>query len=115
MRIAQVIVANPATIGIGIGGNTAIVVRNGMKAEVIGSGLIIVIDGCNIGKANVDDFLEKKPVSICDLTVHILSCGDLYEIPQRNPPTNKYDCILPANSILLIKQWIAVCAVFNNL
>ena len=86
-----------------------------MEAEVIGSGLIIVIDACNIGKANVDDFLEKKPVSIYDLTVHIFSCGDLYEIPQRNPPANKYGCILPAKSILLIKQWIAVCAVFNNL
>ncbi len=86
VRMAQVIVTNPTSIGIGIGENTAIIVRNGLDAEVIGSGVVIVIDGFAIGKANVDDFLEGKPVSIRDLKVHILSSGDEYQIPQRNPP-----------------------------
>ncbi len=65
--MAQVIVTNPSCIGIGIGENTAMVVRNGLEAEIIGSGLVIVIDGFHIGKTNVDDFLTKKPVSIRDL------------------------------------------------
>ena len=86
VRMAQVIVTNPSCIGIGIGEDTAIIVRNGLDAEVIGSGLIIIIDGLQIGKANVDDFLTKKPVSIRDLKVHILASGDHYTIPQVNPP-----------------------------
>ncbi len=86
VRMAQVIVTNPTSIGIGIGEDTAIVVRNGLEAEIIGSGLVIVIDGFGIGITNVDDFLKKKPVSIRDLKVHILSAGDQYQIPQCNPP-----------------------------
>jgi len=86
IRMAQVIVTNPSCIGIGIGEDTAIVVRNGLEAEVIGSGLVIVIDGFQIDKANVDDFLTKKPVSIRNLKVHILAPGDQYLIPQVNPP-----------------------------
>lgn len=86
VRMAQVIVTNPSCIGIGIGEDTAIVVRKGLEAEVVGSGLIIVIEGFHIGKANVDDFLTKKPVSIRNLNVHILSNGDQYTIPQCNPP-----------------------------
>jgi len=86
IRMAQVIVTNPSCIGIGIGEDTAIVVRNGLETEVIGSGLIIIIDGFQIGQANVDDFLTKKPVSIRDLRVHILAPGDQYLIPQINPP-----------------------------
>src|SRR3954470_20485399 len=85
VRMAQVIVTNPTCIGIGIGEDTAIVVRNGLETEIIGSGLIIIIDGFQIGKANVDDFLTKRPVSIRDLKVHILACGDQYFIPQTNP------------------------------
>lgn len=86
IRMAQVIVTNPSCIGIGIGEDTAIVVRNGLEVEVIGSGLVIIIDGFQIDKANVDDFLTKKPVSIRNLKVHILAPGDQYVIPQVNPP-----------------------------
>jgi cyanophycinase len=45
VRMAQVIVTNPASIGIGIEEDTVIVVRKGSEAEGIGSGLIIIIDG----------------------------------------------------------------------
>lgn len=78
VRIAQVIVTHPSCIG--IGEDTAIVVRNGQEAEVVGSGLVIVIEGFGISQANVEEFLEKNNQHR-DLTVHILSCGDLYTIP----------------------------------
>jgi cyanophycinase len=86
VRMAQVIVTNPTCIGIGIGEDTAILVRDGLVAEVLGSGLVFVIDGFHIGEANVDDFLKKKLVSIRDLKVHLLSEGNIYNIPQNNPP-----------------------------
>jgi cyanophycinase len=87
VRMAQVVVTNPTAIGIGIGEDTAIVVRNGLEAEVIGSGMIIVIDGFHIAESNVNEFAEKKTtVTIKDLRVHILGCEEKFTIPQANPP-----------------------------
>lgn len=86
IRLAQVIVTNPTSIGIGIEEDTAIVVRNGSKMQVVGSSLVIIIDGFDISKTNIGDFSEDKPVTARDLRIHILSDGDLYQIPQINPP-----------------------------
>lgn len=86
VRMAQVIVANPTCVGIGVEEDTAIIVRNGREAEVVGSGTIIAIEGFRIGDSNVQEFTEKKIISIRDLRVHILSHGDKYRIPQFNPP-----------------------------
>jgi cyanophycinase len=86
VRMAQVIVSNPSSIGLGIEEDTAVVVRNGMEAEIIGSGTVIVMDGSTITNTNFTDFSEKKAVSIQDLKVHLLGRGDKYNIPQTNPP-----------------------------
>jgi cyanophycinase len=86
VRMAQVIVSNPACIGFGIDEDTAIIVRNGLQAEIIGSGTVIVMDGGAITQTNFTDYSEKPAVSIRDLKVHLLSRGDHYQIPQTNPP-----------------------------
>jgi len=86
VRMAQVIVSNPTSIGIGIEEDTAIVVRNGLEAEIIGSGTVIVMDGSTITNSNFAEFTEKPAVSIRDLKVHLLARGDKYKIPQPNPP-----------------------------
>jgi cyanophycinase len=86
IRMAQVVMTNPNCIGIGIGEDTGLVVRKGLEGEVIGSGLIIIIEGFHIGETNVNDFLDKKPIVIRDLKVHILASGSTYHIPQYNPP-----------------------------
>lgn len=86
IRLAQVIVTNPTSIGIGIEEDTAIVVRNGSEMQVVGNSLVIVIDGFGITSTNIDHFSEDKPVTARDLKIHILSDGDVYQIPQINPP-----------------------------
>jgi cyanophycinase len=86
VRLAQVIATNPTCIGIGIEEDTAILVRNGTEAEVLGTGTIIIIDGYHISEANVGDFGSKRPISIRNLRVHILSSGDQYKIEILNPP-----------------------------
>jgi cyanophycinase len=86
IRMAQVIVTNPTCVGLGIEEDTAIVVRNGNEAEIIGSGTVVVIEGFNIDGSNLADFGEKKVVSIRNLKVHLLSKNDTYLIPQINPP-----------------------------
>jgi cyanophycinase len=88
VRMAQVIATNPTSIGIGIEEDTAIIVRNGRDAEVIGSGTIIVIDGYQIGNSNVQEFENKEPVCIKNLRVDILKRGNTFTIEQVNPPHN---------------------------
>lgn len=86
IRMAQVVVTNPTCIGVGIEEDTAVIVQNGLDAEVIGTGTIIIIEGLDITQSNIEDFTTDKPISIRDLKVHILSDGDTYKIPQSNPP-----------------------------
>jgi cyanophycinase len=86
VRMAQVIMTNPTCIGLGIEEDTAIIVRNGVEGEVIGSGIIIVIEGFDIEQTNLSDFTEEQPISIRNLKVHLLGRGDHYKIPQVNPP-----------------------------
>lgn len=86
IRMAQVIVTNPTCIGIGIEEDTAMVIRNGIEGEVIGSGVVIIIQGHNIQNSNITEFGNKKKISIRGLDVDILSHGDSFIIPQTNPP-----------------------------
>ncbi|MCW3111738.1 MAG: hypothetical protein JWR18_134 [Segetibacter sp.] len=86
VRMAQVVFTNPTCIGMGIEEDTAIIVRNGLDVEVIGTGTIIILDGHEISEGNIADFTSDKPVSIRDLRMHILSDGNKYKIIQSNPP-----------------------------
>jgi cyanophycinase len=86
VRMAQVVVTNPACMGIGIEEDTAIIVRNGIDGEIVGSGSVIIIEGFDINESNIAEFADKKALSIRNLTVHILSRDDKYTIPQANPP-----------------------------
>ncbi|MGY3212516.1 cyanophycinase [Mucilaginibacter sp. HD30] len=86
VRMAQVVATNPTSIGIGIEEDTAIIIRNGREAEVIGSGVVIVIDGSNITDTNILSFGAQECIYIHDLKVSLLSKGNKYEIPRRNPP-----------------------------
>ncbi|TSD66433.1 cyanophycinase [Inquilinus sp. KBS0705] len=86
VRMAQVVATNPTCIGIGIEENTAIIVKNGVDAEVIGSGVVVVIEGFKITDSNIVDFGLNKTIAISDLNVHLLSNGGKYQIPRHNLP-----------------------------
>ena len=86
VRMAQVIATNPTSIGIGIEEDTAIVVRKGTESEIIGNGVVIIIDGFNISSSNITDFNTGERVSIQNMRVHIFSKDNIYHIPQINPP-----------------------------
>jgi cyanophycinase len=86
VRMAQVIATNPACIGIGIEEDTAIVISEGRKAKVIGSGVIIIVDGKQSHGSNITDFDHEKRITIRDLKVSILSRAEEFLIPVRNPP-----------------------------
>jgi cyanophycinase len=51
--------------------------------EAIGSGLVIIIDGYNIGHNNIADIREGNPISIENLKVHFCEKGNGYLLKER--------------------------------
>jgi cyanophycinase len=86
IRMAQVIATNPACVGIGLEEDSAIIVRNGLESEVMGSGVVMFIDGRELCRSNVVDFGNGTPISIRGLKVDLFSRTDKFLIPQTNPP-----------------------------
>ncbi|MBC5773097.1 cyanophycinase [Pontibacter sp. KCTC 32443] len=84
IRMAQVVAQNPACIGIGLEEDTAILVKNGREIEVVGSGLVTILDGMDISKTDIYDIKPGDPFSIFDLKMHLLGNGKTYTIPAFN-------------------------------
>ncbi|MBL7812229.1 MAG: cyanophycinase [Bacteroidetes bacterium] len=82
-RLAQAVASNPGAIGIGLGEDTGIIVRNGADIEAIGSGAVTVVDGRNILHNNIADIEFGTPISVENLIVHILSKGNSYNIQSH--------------------------------
>lgn len=80
VRMAQMIATNPTFIGIGLEEDTGVVVKKGREMEIIGSGLVVVVDGRGSTATNIYEVEEGVPVTIRDLKVHLLGKGDTYTI-----------------------------------
>ncbi|WP_192821783.1 cyanophycinase [Rufibacter sp. LB8] len=81
VRMTQAIATNPECIGIGLEEDTAILVSEGGKVEVVGSGLITVVDGRGITETNIFDIANGEPFTVKGLRVHLLGDKDEYFIP----------------------------------
>lgn len=86
VRMAQVIATNPASIGIGIEENTAIIVTEAFNCEVIGNGVVILLDGEGSNGSNITSFDDDLKITIRDLKVSVMSMGEKFVIPCRNIP-----------------------------
>jgi cyanophycinase len=82
-RLAQAVATNPSCIGIGLGEDTGMIVSNGNLMEVIGSGLVIIIDGHELRHCNIADIPEGNPISIENLKVHFCENGNGYLVNER--------------------------------
>jgi cyanophycinase len=83
IRLTQTILTNPACLGIGLGEDTAVIVRNGNEMECIGSGMVIIIDGKDIKHTNIADGESGCPLYVENLTVHILVKGNGFILDEK--------------------------------
>ncbi|MBF9238694.1 cyanophycinase [Hymenobacter sp. BT683] len=81
VRMAQIIATNPGCIGLGLEEDTGVVVTQGYELEVIGSGVVTVVEGQTVTATNIHLIEPGEPFTIRDLRVHILSCGERYTLP----------------------------------
>ena len=82
-RLCQTIAVNPTGVGIGLGEDTGLLITNGNHMEAIGSGLVMIVEGGNIKYTNIADIENGEPISIENLTVHVLSKGHNYILSER--------------------------------
>lgn len=79
-RLLQAVVTNPMVLGIGLGEDTGLLIKNGTHMEAIGSGLVILVDGREIKNTNLTDVSLGEPISISNMIVHVMSQYDTYDL-----------------------------------
>jgi len=84
IRMAQAVAQNPGCIGIGLEEDTAILVKKGKEVEVVGSGLVTILDAMDISSTDIYEIKPGEPFTIYDLKMHLLGNGKTYLIPTFN-------------------------------
>ncbi|MCX2740854.1 cyanophycinase [Pontibacter anaerobius] len=81
VRMSQCIVTNPGCIGMGLEEDTAAYITEGKEVEVVGSGLMTIVDGMDMTCTDIYKIGTGEPFSVRGLRVHLLSGGEKYTIP----------------------------------
>jgi cyanophycinase len=79
-RLFQAVVGNPRLLGIGLGEDTGLLIKNNNEMEAIGSGLVILVDGREIKDTNLTEVELGKPISINHLVTHVMSMHDTFNL-----------------------------------
>lgn len=90
-RLSQAVVMNPGFLGIGIGEDTALLIKKGNQAECIGSGIVVIIDGKDVGHTNIAYAEIDEALCIENLKVHVLSHGNGFLLNDRQFIPSKKD------------------------
>jgi len=96
-RLAQAVITNPTCIGIGLGEDTALIIRKGNETECRGSGMVVIIDGREIGHTNIAYSDEQTPICVEHLKVHVLARGNGFLLKERRFIPAKKDLELEKN------------------
>ena len=88
-RLLCAVAQNPYVLGVGIDEDTAIVVNEEGSFEVIGSQSVTVVDGSTIRYSNVSESDPDQPLSLTNVTIHILPKGYCFDLKKRQPRKGK--------------------------
>ncbi|MES2837782.1 MAG: cyanophycinase [Bacteroidota bacterium] len=82
-RLLYACASNPINLGIGLGEDTGLLITNGNDMEAIGSGLVMLVDATHMRHTNITEVEMGEPVSIDNLTVHVMSYGDHFDLKSK--------------------------------
>ena len=82
-RQSEAVAKFPNLLGIGLAEDTGMVIKNGNDCTVIGSGMVILFDGSNLTHNNEKILKKGTPMTMANLTIHVLSNGDSFDIKNR--------------------------------
>jgi cyanophycinase len=83
-RLLGVVAQSPRVLGIGIDEDTAINI-SGTAFDVLGSGAVYVVDGQEVTHSNISEGGEDQVLSIYGVRLDVLSSGDHFDLPARQP------------------------------
>jgi cyanophycinase len=93
-RLLSAISAHPEKLGMGIDEDTCAAFGGDGTFEILGKGSITVIDPGKLTHTNYPESSDTAPLSLHNLTVHVLSQGDRYDYHRRivlsSPPQNRF-------------------------
>ena len=82
-RLAEAVARHPHLLGVGLAEDTAIIIENCNRFKVIGSGMVIVFDPSTLTHNNIEILPSNTPVTMSDLTVHVLANSDSFVIDSK--------------------------------
>lgn len=82
-RLIQIVASNSTCIGVGIGEDSGVILKSDGIAEVIGTGQVIIVDGCGIGYSNIMDIKPGEPIAVENVRIHSLADGYGYNFKKR--------------------------------
>lgn len=88
-RLFYSVASNPGMLGIGLGEDAGLLIKEGSMMEAIGSGLTILVDGRYITETSIYEVEIGAPVSIAGLKVHVMSLFDKYDLEKHDFLINK--------------------------
>jgi cyanophycinase len=87
-RLLSAVARNPRMLGVGIDENTA-VIANDTNLEVIGENSVYVVDGRAVTATNLSHEEQADSMSIYNIKLHVLNCGDTFDLKDRRPLGHK--------------------------
>jgi cyanophycinase len=82
-RLIQAVATLPSSIGLGLGEDTAAVITDGNHVEIVGSGMVVIVDGQNIRQSTITEIRDGEPLTVEGVTLHVLCEGDCFLLKER--------------------------------
>lgn len=82
-RLAEAVAKYPQLLGVGLAEDTGMIIKNCNNFTIIGSGMVIIFDPSSLTHNNVEILPKGTPMTMANLTVHVLANGDTFEIDEK--------------------------------
>ena len=83
-RLMETVTTNPGRIGLGLGEDAGVIIRDGHILEAIGNGLVVIFDGQHITYSNISEIEMGEAIAVQNVIVHTLVKGFGYDILTRD-------------------------------
>lgn len=83
-RLLSLVAQSPALIGLGVDEDTAAVVRDEIRLEVVGHGAVTVVDAHHV-VADAYAAQRTAPLLVSGAVLHVLPAGSQFDLDARKP------------------------------
>lgn len=88
-RLLTALSYNPFLIGVGIDEDTAFLIDGDGKGEVVGSGLVTILDASELSHSSRSSASSGAPISLVDMRLHALADGCTFDMQTREVNLSK--------------------------